>query len=223
MNIGDSMIFGIIILGLGLLLLVDTLYPGFSIDFNLVWPIVLMAISIYQMFKNKVFNVVMVIFFYIGLFFFVKNLHIFTVDISNLFFPILIILIGVLIIVDRGINRRKKMPLKFDKKGRIEYHALFTEIDEKVAVKNFKGAVISSVFGGVDIDFRDVEIKEKEVYIEVNAIFGGSNLILPEGYHVVMNSFAVFGGNENKYENQSDSKKTIYVNCNSFFGGTEIK
>ncbi len=217
------MVFGIVILGLGILLLIDTLYPAFNIDFGLVWPLVLMVISVYQMFKNKVFNVVMVVLFYIGLFFFVKNANIFSVDIRNLFFPILLILVGVMVIVDRAINRKKKLPVYYDSEGRVEYQAIFTEVKERVTSKNFKGAIISSFFGGVDLDFRDVEIKEKGVYIKVNAFFGGSNLLLPEGYHVVFHSFAVFGGNENKYENQEESKKTIYVTCNSFFGGTEIK
>ena len=60
--------------------------------------------------------------------------------------------------------------------------------------------------------------------IKFNWIFAGIDLVMPEDYNVVVNSFAVFGGNDNKIKREfDDSKKTININCVSIFGGTDIK
>lgn len=216
------MIFGFIVLCFGVLLLLHTLFPEWNMNFDLLWPCALMLISIYQMFKNKVFNVMMVILFYIGFFFFIDHLDIFTHDIHKLFFPVLVILIGMVIMIDRSINKNKPS-FQVDKKGRTQYNGIFAEINEKISTKGFKGAICTSVFGGVDLDLRKSTMKEKETVIDVYAIFGGSNLIFPEGYEIIMNSYAVFGSNENKYQNAKEPKGKIYINCYSIFGGTEIK
>ena len=115
------MLFGFIILGLGILLLLDIYIPNLNIDFSIVWPCVLIFVSIYQMIKNKVFNVSMILLFYVGAFFLVKNANFVSVDISNLFFPLLLIIVGLLIIFDRFINKNTYTKYKHNTRHIIEY------------------------------------------------------------------------------------------------------
>lgn len=67
-------------------------------------------------------------------------------------------------------------------------------------------------------------LEGKDGRLSFNGIFGGIDLIMPEDYNVIVNSFAVFGGNDNKINREfNEIKKTIYINCVSIFGGADIK
>jgi len=216
------MMLGIILLVIGVLMIVNIFAPQLNLNFNLLWPLALIFISFYQMFKNKVFNGGLIIMFYIGLYFFVNNLGTFG-DISELFLPLLFVVIGLTAIVGEKVNKKDTIVPVRGKDGILSYTAIFTDYNGTVDSKDFKGADIFSLFGGADLDFRNVVLKE-DATITVNSIFGGSNLIMPTNCHIVMRSNAFFGGNENKCKDIDDKNaKTIYVNCTSFFGGTELK
>jgi predicted membrane protein len=216
------MMFGVILLVIGLLMIINILVPGFDINFNVIWPSAMIFVSLYQMIKNKIFNGGLIIMFYIGLFFLVQNLGIYG-NIEELFLPLLFVVIGLTAIVGESINKKDTIVPTVNKEGILSYTAIFTEISETVSSKDFKGTNIFSLFGDCDLDFRDVKLKDDAV-ITVTSIFGGSNLIMPADCHVVMSSNAFFGGNENKCKDtEVKGAKTIYVNCTSFFGGTELK
>ena len=104
------------------------------------------------------------------------------------------------------------------------YYGIFSEcLEEKVTDTNFKGANIYSIFGGVDLDLRGLELKE-DITINTYSIFGGTSIFVNDNFKVKFNSFSLFGGNENK-SITTDKKKvsTLTINCISIFGGTEVK
>ena len=47
------MIIGIIILLIGILYLIEIFNPGFHLEFDIIWPVVLIAISIYYIIKEE--------------------------------------------------------------------------------------------------------------------------------------------------------------------------
>ena len=49
------MIIGIIILLIGILYLIEIFNPGFHLEFDIVWPVVLIAISIYYIIKDAIY------------------------------------------------------------------------------------------------------------------------------------------------------------------------
>lgn len=213
------MLIGLLLLFAGVFLLIGTLNPDFGISWDIIWPSFLIIFSFYQILKNRIFDFANMIVFYIGAFFLLENLHIFHHSIVHLFFPIFLILIGGLVVLDRLFNSKKRT-YKKGKNGLVEYNGIFTEIHEKIYEKKYKGAQITAIFGGVDLDLSEVE--SKDMTFEIVTIFGNSNLIFPEGYEIELHSFALFGGNENKYKNNGKKGK-IVVNCTSIFGGVEVK
>ena len=64
---------------------------------------------------------------------------------------------------------------------------------------------------------------EQDIVIDVYSIFGGTELLLPKDYKVVLNSTAVIGGNENKAISNEKGKHTIFINAISIFGGCDLK
>lgn len=217
------MLLGFVIFLVGILLLVESVIPEFNVDFNVVWPAILIVITVYNIFKDKKSNLFNNVLLFTGIFFLLESLNVISDDMENIFFPFLIIIVGLSMIFKNFTFSNKYNIGKIDKDGRLEYSAVFGGVEEVVKVSDFKGAKINAIFGGSDLDFRNCEMKSEEVVIDINSIFGGSTIILPSDCKVIVNSIAVFGGNDNKYISNEKSKKVIYINCYSIFGGSEIK
>jgi hypothetical protein len=58
----------------------------------------------------------------------------------------------------------------------------------------------------------------------VVSIFGGSDIIVPEGVHVELSSFALFGGDKLKLggPDPAPGAPVVHVRCVSIFGGTDV-
>lgn len=85
----------------------------------------------------------------------------------------------------------------------------------------FEGAELTATFGGVKCDLRNAII-EKDCAIQVSAIFGGIDILVPDNINVKVSSNSIFGGFSNKTSVHSNAP-TIYVSGTCMFGGVEIK
>lgn len=219
------MILGLIVLIIGIICLVNEMNLGFKIEFEIVWPLVVMLFSIYRIVKLKKFSFCYTLFAIIGFWYTLYYFNIIKVSLDIYMWPIIFIILGISIITSK-LNWNKKFEMTkgtVSKDGRLSFNGIFGAIQEIVKVNDFKGCVANGIFGSVDLDLRNITINDN-VTIDANSVFGGIDLIMPEEYNIVVNSFAIFGGNENKTKHPFDeNKKTIYVNCVSIFGGTDIK
>ena len=63
--------------------------------------------------------------------------------------------------------------------------------------------------------------------IDILAIFGGSTLIVPKEWNVILDVFPLFGGFSNKIrrapETKIDMQKTLIIKGLVIFGGGEVK
>ena len=132
----------------------------------------------------------------------------------KVFVPLIIIVIGLSIIFG---NRKGK--LKKVKANAKEYVAIFSGVDEVINKidSDFK---ITSVFGGVELDMRDVKL-DSDLVIDCFTLFGGIDIRLPKDVKVEVNGLPIFGGVENKYHNH-DAKVTVYINHTTIFGGVDL-
>lgn len=214
------MFIGLIFILIGTLFLISIIAPEFNIDFSYLIPLVLMASSLYYIIKGKKFTLANTTVLYIGIWFLLERLNIIKDPLDNAFFPILLIIIGIFIVIEslkvKKVFKRKDNNLK-------NYYGIFSGLEERITDTNFKGANIYSVFGGVDLDLRELESKE-DITINAYSIFGGTSIFVNDNFKVKFNSFSLFGGNENK-TTSTDKKKnhTITINGISIFGGTEVK
>lgn len=216
------MFVGIIVVVIGLLLLAEVLMPGFNVDFNVVWPIIVILVSLNMIFKRRKIDLITAVVLFIGIWFLGINLDIIPSNLENIFWPIIIILVGVSLIF--GTSKIKMINRKISTHAESAYYGIFSGCEERVRTNDFKGTTIYAIFGGVDLDLREANTEASEIAINVYSIFGGADIWVPEGYNIVMNSTAVFGGNDNKTKNAfKEGNKTIYINCVSVFGGTEVK
>ena len=131
----------------------------------------------------------------------------------KIFVPLIIIVVGLSIIFG---NRRVRKP----KVNAKEYVAIFSSVDEMIGKieSDFK---VTSVFGGVELDMRDVKLEE-DLIIDCFTLFGGIDIRLPKDVKVEVNGLPIFGGVENKYRNNDEAKVTIYINHTTIFGGVDL-
>lgn len=77
-----------------------------------------------------------------------------------------------------------------------------------------------AVFGGVRFDLTEAEFEAKEVEITINAIFGGAEIILPEGVEVRCQGVGVFGGYDVHNSPDVDpSAPVVVIKGLALFGG----
>lgn len=183
-----------------------------------IWPSLLILIGLIGMVERRRVDIFYLIVTILGISFFISNIGLVEKDVlSIVLFPTIIIIIGIKILSKNVLKPRISNNQK-------SYTSIFGGIEEKNDDKNFTKCDITAIFGGSNIDFREIKIKEDKAYIDVVAIFGGAELILPEGYKVTLNGIPIFGGVDNKLlKNDSESKKEIIINYTVIFGGMDIK
>lgn len=141
----------------------------------------------------------------------------------SLLLPIILVMIGLSIVlkntISTDINKEIK---KIDTNNNKEYSAVFS--GQKVsASKDFNGANINAIFGGVELDLTNINLKE-DIVINTCSVFGGIDLKVSDDVNVKIKSTSIFGGCEDKRKNiTNDNKHTIYINAFCLFGGVDIK
>lgn len=55
---------------------------------------------------------------------------------------------------------------------------------------------VRAIMGGVELDFRDARLPPGETVVEITAVMGGAEIIVPPGLAVRMNGTAIMGGFE---------------------------
>jgi predicted membrane protein len=107
--------------------------------------------------------------------------------------------------------------------------AIFGGSERTITSRSFRGGKATAVFGGLEFDFRDADIDGVEAVVEINCLFGGVELRVPESWHVHSRSFPVFGGysdktrSERRPDQTATNKKTLVITGLVLFGGIEIK
>jgi hypothetical protein len=139
----------------------------------------------------------------VGALWLLDNLHIliFDFDLGNLIWPLLVIGFGVTLLL-KALDRRKYLdgvaPGVPAGTGLAGAWAVFSSVKRRIDDQDFKGGDVSAVFGEVKIDLRKAAIASGQAVIDVNALFAGVDIRVPETWVVVLKGAGVFGAFEDK-------------------------
>jgi Domain of unknown function (DUF1707)/Cell wall-active antibiotics response 4TMS YvqF len=102
--------------------------------------------------------------------------------------------------------------------------AIFSGVERKGRWRVPRRSFSLSLFGGTDLDLRHAEIDAETVTIFVVAIFGGTDLYVPEGVDLDVGGFALFGGLD---EHGGDAPAPVgaplvRVRALALFGGADV-
>lgn len=224
----ENIIWGILLIVIGIIFGLNAMgVTDINIFFRGWWTLFIILPSACGIIKNprKIGNYIWLI---IGVLILLNVRHIIELEnVSNLIFPLILVLMGLGIIlkdkvgvkVNEKINELNK---KLNKDGLEEYYATFSGQDLNFAGQPFKGASLNSIFGGIELTLKEAEITE-DVLINATSVFGGIDIIVPENVNVQVKSTAIFGGTDNKVKKEKENVPTVYVKAFCLFGGAEIK
>ena len=139
-------------------------------------------------------------------------------NVWQLFWPIVLILIGWSVITNRAGNK----PVVNDKDSD-SHTALLGGFDTKNESKDYKGGQLTAILGGGALDLRHAVIK-KEATLEILTLMGGVELKVPEGWIVRSKITPILGGIENKtMSHEKSNAPVLYITGTAIMGGVEVK
>ncbi len=213
---------GLIIVGIGVSLLFGQLglesIFGFSFSYllSILWPLIIVVIgtSIWLNSKNNAGLIIAAI----GFFFLANTL--FDFNVWNVFWPLLLIGLGLLILFKGSV----KSSVDKSTEDYISVNTVFSGSEKKVSSQNFKGGNIFTLFGGCKIDLRKAKLDPEGAVIDLTVVFGGCEIDVPENAQIVSEGSALFGGWENKADSVTGKDVPVLrIKGSAVFGGVDIK
>lgn len=188
------------------------------------WPLLLIALGTGFLVERTGTGgkVVGAFLFLLGFGFLGKNLGWFSVNIAGLIWPSILILIGISFLAGFRNGNRSNM-------------AIMSGV-ERSGTWEVKSGSYTALMGGIEIDFRQAQIPQGTTQINVSAIMGGINIIVPPDLAVDCEGTALLGGVEffsknsggiisSLHHSQGDVKGPVVVriSCFTALGGITVK
>lgn len=246
-NIGGLIL---IIIGAGLLLQrMDLDIPDWVFSWQSILIVVGLAIGINHRFKSGGWMIITAV----GVVFLVGDIMNWPYNTARFIWPLGLIIAGLILIIKRKDWDTKKERYKHkypyekyaqqyqDQYSQNQYygqnHTTSTEdfIDSNVMFggenkiilsKNFKGGRITAFCGGSEINLMKADFTGT-VVLDVSAIFGGIEVIVPGNWNVKVEVTSIMGGVEDKrsieFLEAANPDKTLIIRGSATFGGVEIK
>jgi len=105
--------------------------------------------------------------------------------------------------------------------------AVFSGLQRRMNSPDFRGLDILALFGGVEVDLRGSRIEVDQATIDVNAMFGGVKLMVPDTWNVTVKGFGMFGAFDDKTipprVDPNVKTQQLVVTGVNIFGGTTVK
>lgn len=225
---GNGSIFGILLILFGGALILNNLdlipYRMHHIIFS--WPMLLIVLgSLFAFAKNdKKTGITLMV---IGGIFMLPRFLNCQFDLYHFFWPVLLIIIGVMVIRKRNFDPQSMCSKPGDSSDYINELNLFGGGERIVNSKNFKGGRITSIFGGSEVNLTYAKLAEGTNVIDVFAMFGGSVIIVPADWDVKVEILAILGGVADKRMPSPnyiiEPKKELIIRGFVALGGCEIK
>jgi len=226
MKNANRILWGIVLVAVGVLLGLNAF--GFEIDifFDGWWTLFLIVPCTIGLFtqKDKTGNLIGLV---LGVLLLLSCRELFSFElIWKAAVPAIIVLLGLKMIFG-GMFRKKgdsiKAEMKREGKAPAVKCAVFSGQDVNYDGEMFHGADLTAVFGSVKYDLR-CALFDRDCVIDVCAVFGGIDILLPDDVNVKVSSTAIFGGIEDKRRgNKKENTITIYVQGLALFGGVDIQ
>ncbi len=225
---------GIVIGGLivvaGLAFLLDNLGIIRIYDLWRFWPVALVAYGVSRVLEGRspssyVWGGLCAL---VGALLLLNEFHVLPVsfDFFEIFWPLVVIGFGASMLL-RSMERRRYLDgAPASTSPDLSLYAIFSGVKRRIDAPDFKGGEIVAVFGGVNIDLRHAAIGSERAVIDVNALFGGVDIRVPDNWLVVMKGMGVFGAFEDKTipPRPDPAVKTpqIVITGAAVFGGVKV-
>ncbi len=221
-NINARLTFGIILIIVGLLFLLDNLgilffdLPYFTFH----WEYILIALGIYFLTtsRSKTAGTILVA---IGLFSLLPSL-----------WPLLLVALGAYILLKKDHQSHnghfeETSGSTTEHTNFIDDVSIFGGNKKTYTSTNFEGGKITAIFGGGELNLSSCFLAEGKNILDILTIFGGYEIRVPEDWKIHNDVVSIFGGvsdERSKDPNRVyDESRILVLKGLTLFGGVEIK
>ncbi|MHC1706002.1 MAG: DUF5668 domain-containing protein [Bacteroidales bacterium] len=220
-----SIVFGVLVLVFGFLLLFRNTGVLSESVFHILfsWEMLLIAIGLINLFdRNRPLGIILIA---VGTFFILPDVFNFPFSFNRIFWPVLIIALGLLIMF--GSSKRclsRRIQQISEGEDVIDDVAVFSGVERNITSRNFRGGKVVTVFGGAKLNMNNAILSQGQNEIEIVCLFGGTTLIAPPDWNIKVEVMHIFGGFQDKRPPMPvDHGKTLVIKGVTIFGGGDVK
>lgn len=211
-------ILGIAIISVGVIAFLNAInITAFNGFFEQWWPLFIILMGVLMFINHPRQFVWPLIVTAGGVLLQLREFDVITFNVWGLFWPVIIIAIGLSVIVNKTARHSD-----INKKDLDDASSFLGGNVIKNESKNYKGGNSSAIMGGVELDLRNATIKD-EATLNVFAFWGGIEVKVPEGWAVKSKITPVAGGVEIKTKPVDKNAPVLYLTGDVIMGGVEVK
>ncbi len=230
-SVTPQVVLGLLVIGFGLLFLLDNLdviEMNRAIGF---WPMVFIIAGTVKLSEhgsrsNQAFGVFLV---GLGVLLILDRLGVIDFDLGTLW-PLLLIGLGALIVYK---SRRARSCATSAKDGAvgmadgqsdsfISATAILGGFERRISTPALRGGEITAIMGGCELDMRGASI-QGEAVLNVFAFWGGVSIKCPPDWTVVLEGTPILGGFEEKTATPPDNSKRLIIRGYAVMGGVDVR
>jgi len=103
----------------------------------------------------------------------------------------------------------------------LDVTAILGGVERRISTPDFRGGDITAVLGGCELDLRESSIASEAV-IDVFAFCGGVNIKVPADWTVILQGTPIMGGFTQKTVAPPDGSKRLIIRGQAVMGGVEV-
>jgi predicted membrane protein len=218
-----QMIMGVAIAVIGVLFTLDNLHILRARDYLQFWPLALVAIGLVHVSQAKTGagTVGGGIWILVGMFLLGHRLGLIDANIFS-FWPLILVLVGARIVWQTlDTNRAVEQG---DAGATVSAIAVMGGFQRRVTSHEFRGGEITAFMGGGKLDLRDAMPAGGQAVINLFAIMGGFEIVVPETWRVISEVTPLMGGIEDKSRTSGDpNAPTLVIRGFMMMGGLTLK
>ena len=224
-NTGHRLIPAIIVIGIGVLFLLNNLNILYFSEWVRYWPVILIALGLVKLVdaNTPCGHVAGAIFVGVGAVLLGQTLGYLNVRLHDLW-PLFLIGAGLLMLFQRTSWYRLRPGLYVHES--LREASVFGGGKRQINMQNFTGGHIDGVFSGYQIDLRGAIMTGDSATLKISAVFSGVEIRVPETWSVVIDGHGVFGAfvdNTTQPNPQTPGLKRLFVRGGAVFSGVEVK
>ena len=209
----ERVVLGLLVLGAGVIFWLDQIGRINARDYLMWWPLGAIAMGVGHLFDRRWIGAAM--WFLIGMYFLLPVFGYGHVQFWRIIgvWPLLISVAGVTLIM----QALERTPAD-------SFHviAVMAGNNPHVGSQSFRRGEAVAVMGGCEIDLSAAKIVDEAV-IDVLAFWGGIEIRVPRGWHVVAHVAPILGGYEDKTDTAPENAPRLVIRGSAIMGGIEVR
>jgi hypothetical protein len=222
--VSGRLVFGLVLLTLGILWTLDNLDLFESEAFVRWWPAVIIAWGLLRVTgldgcRRPLAGVLLTL---AGAVLLLTNLDLIDVSIWHLW-PVALVIVGAGVVL-RSLRAGAPAGESSDQASTLRTFAFLSGHKVRSQSEDFRGGEISAVAGGGDIDLRQVRTSQPRIELDLLVWWGGFDILVPRDWRIVPEATVLMGGLvDSTRPAEGEPRTTLVLRGLIIMGGVEVK